>query len=397
MKIAHVLSWYIPELGYEENCLPAEEALAGNEVAVVASARTPDYLMEFDQLFDPLGSRAARPGVESDGAISVHRLRSTPSVHGQALLFGLGRTLQDMHPDVVHAHGAFAPSTIQCILLQKRLGFSLVVDDHSHIANLRLDRGYKQAYARLIRVVYTIAGHSVSSLMPINKSAELLLSRLLDLRKIRVEPTHLGADSRTFRPSVEQRARWRSSHGIGSDDVVILSTGKFHRGKDIHVLIEAFERISGTDPGAQLVLAGEGPDQYMKELHASAERLLELRRVHFLPFVSHKNLPEWYNGADIGVWPGDPTITVLEAMAAGLPSVLPDGDPAYARFMETGSCASFTRGSGTCLAGRLADLIADPSLRQRLGARARDVVVREFSWEVIAARTLEIYERAIAG
>ena len=36
-------------------------------------------------------------------------------------------------------------------------------------------------------------------------------------------------------------------------------------------------------------------------------------------FVSKEDLPSFYNTADTGVWPGSASITIIEAMAVGLP------------------------------------------------------------------------------
>ena len=41
MRIVHVIGHYIPGLGYEENCLPQQQAGMGHEVFLVTSNRLP--------------------------------------------------------------------------------------------------------------------------------------------------------------------------------------------------------------------------------------------------------------------------------------------------------------------------------------------------------------------
>jgi hypothetical protein len=43
MKIVHVMNWYIPNMGYQENILPAEQKKLGHEVYIITSDRIPHY------------------------------------------------------------------------------------------------------------------------------------------------------------------------------------------------------------------------------------------------------------------------------------------------------------------------------------------------------------------
>jgi glycosyltransferase involved in cell wall biosynthesis len=47
------------------------------------------------------------------------------------------------------------------------------------------------------------------------------------------------------------------------------------------------------------------------------------------------------------------------------------------------------------LADRLAELIKNPQLRDRLGLQAA-AVAQEFSWEIVAKRILNLYQEALS-
>ena len=49
------------------------------------------------------------------------------------------------------------------------------------------------------------------------------------------------------------------------------------------------------------------------------------------------------------------------------------------------------------LADALASLIENPSLRARMGAHGREIVIREFSEEIIFAQTLAIYRELLGS
>ena len=51
MKIVHVMSWYIPNMGYQENYLPTEQKKRGHDVEIITSDKIPPY-GGFELLFD---------------------------------------------------------------------------------------------------------------------------------------------------------------------------------------------------------------------------------------------------------------------------------------------------------------------------------------------------------
>ena len=43
MKIVHVMNWYIPNMGYQENFLPSEQKKLGYDVEIITSDRIPSF------------------------------------------------------------------------------------------------------------------------------------------------------------------------------------------------------------------------------------------------------------------------------------------------------------------------------------------------------------------
>lgn len=89
-------------------------------------------------------------------------------------------------------------------------------------------------------------------------------------------------------------------------------------------------------------------------------------------------------------------ISILEAMRAGLPVVATDvgGICESVRHEETGLLTR--HGDVDSLRGALARLIADPALRRALGAAGHQLWSAQFTASTMAARTLEVYQRALA-
>jgi glycosyltransferase involved in cell wall biosynthesis len=89
-------------------------------------------------------------------------------------------------------------------------------------------------------------------------------------------------------------------------------------------------------------------------------------------------------------------ISILEAMRAGLPVVATDvgGISESVREGETGFLTP--HGDVAGLRDALARLIADPALRLELGTAGRRLWRAQFTASTMAARTIEVYKRALA-
>lgn len=90
-------------------------------------------------------------------------------------------------------------------------------------------------------------------------------------------------------------------------------------------------------------------------------------------------------------------ISILEAMRAAMPVVATDvgGISESVRQEETGLLVN--RGDAAGLRNALARLIATPALRLALGSAGRRLWRARFTSSTMAARTVEVYERAIAA
>jgi phosphatidylinositol alpha-mannosyltransferase len=89
-------------------------------------------------------------------------------------------------------------------------------------------------------------------------------------------------------------------------------------------------------------------------------------------------------------------VILLEAMAARTAIVASDIE-AFRRVLAGGRAGrQFATGDPAALSAALAEVLADPALRERLAA-AGDDAVAPYDWTVIVAEVLRVYELAIAG
>lgn len=393
MKVVHVMNWYIPKMGYQENFLPAEQKKLGVGIEIITSDRVPEYNGYERNVGSIIGERIIGAGIFEENDVIIHRLPSLfeNEVNGQILLKGLVRKLKQLKPDIVQAHGAFSPLTLQVILCSKYLNYRVFVDDHSHALNFNTDTLSKQIYLSLTKIFYLFYGKRVCFWMPVTHSAKQILQSILKIPNEKIALLPLGADTSRFKKSMELRRIGRNEIKVKDDNFVILSSGKFDECKDTHILIKAFENIVKDYPNAYLLLLGNGPENYMAKLTYMINSAGLDRNVIFKSFVTNLELSKYYNAADIGVWPGDPSITVIEAVATGLPVIIPEDDPAYQILVENDSSICFERGNFYSLSTAILKLIKNESERCKLTEHSLNIVEEALSWNKVAARSVSIY------
>ncbi len=174
----------------------------------------------------------------------------------------------------------------------------------------------------------------------------------------------------------------------------VLAVGRLREPKDFVTLVRAAARLEASAVAVRI--AGDGPDR--PALEAEIARLGVGDRVELLG--ERADVPELLAAADAFVLPslseGMP-ISVLEAMAAGLPVVASDvgGVGELVRDGETGALVA--AGDSAALADALARLASDPAAPARQGQAGRRRVETEFSPAAFRAAHLAAYDAALAG
>lgn len=389
------MNWYVPNMGYEENFLPAEQAKLGHEVHIITSDRIPaweGYKRHVGRFID---NRVIGSGIFEDNNVTIHRLHCRFEVvnGGQVILKGLRKTLRELEPDVVQAHGTLTVLAILAVWYSKELGYKVFVDDHSHAGNFKVDSVLKKIYLRVATLFYRRYGQRVSCWMPVTYAAEEILRSFVNVASDRIEVTHLGADVTRFVKSDEDKAAGRALIGIGADDTLIITSGKFVERKDIDILIRAFHAVATNRNDIYLLLLGNGPEAYMQKIRTLATRSDARDRILFRDFVSNSELPLYYNAADLGVWPGIHSITVIEAAATGLPVILPEEDLAYHILFKKDAAIGFKRGDPDSLSDNIMKLLNDPALKSEIATNCASLVASTLSWRSIAQRLITLYSK----
>ncbi|MCK5773421.1 MAG: glycosyltransferase family 4 protein [Thermoplasmata archaeon] len=387
MKIAHVVSYFQPEFGYEEFYSAREQAALGHEVHVITSDRIFPF-NNVEKMLSDIGSehsgRSRGVGVSEVEGVVVHRLKTRYEILYDLIRYDdIVSELASISPDVVHAHIPWAYGSRESARAKARLGYSLIIDEHGYsttydqkrtFRNWLLDKEYR--FLRAPRARYALG--KADGVVAVSEETEAFLREFYGQKKIDMIP--LGVDHKRFRPDPEARERVRSELGIG-DGLLLITAGRLDRAKRIGSLIKAVGKMGSTD--VKMLVVGRGDDQYLDELKAMAGD-----NVIFQGFKTPEELSGLYNAADIGLW-GKASITIREAMGCGLPIVLLDHPDMRSLLRWDNGLA--VKDDPECIAGAVMGM--DEDVRRHMGAKGRMVVESELSVNVQARRLLKVYSR----
>ena len=223
---------------------------------------------------------------------------------------------------------------------------------------------------------------------------------LLDWEKIpphKVALIYNAVDLERFFPgSEEQRLEYRRQFGLPETAKVVLGAGRLQAQKNFPGFLEAAVSLSRLLPEVRFVIAGDGPDRTSLENLAQGLGLAD--RVKFLGFVT--KMRELYLASDVLFFPsffeGTP-MTVLEAMASGLPIVASEID---------GTAEILTDGVDALLAPaeqnqifvqRLATILQDQPLARRLAEQALGKVREHYGAPAMVREVENLYLKHLAA
>lgn len=285
--------------------------------------------------------------------------------HDYPVTPGIWRVLGESAPDCVVVSGwsTFASQAALAWCRVRRVPYLLLVESH--------DDGPKPGWRRRVKetIVPTVVGGADSVLVTGSLARDSVVSLGADPARVRVFANTV--DVERFGDLADRlsarREELRAGFGLGQDDVAVVTVARLAPEKGIDVLL----RAAGERP---VLVVGDGPER--ERLEALA-RDLGIRAT-FTGDRPLEGVLEAYVAADVFALLSSHEpwgVVVNEAAACGLPLVLSERVGAARDLLRDGENGFLVpAGDVDAAADALTRLASDPGLRERMGARSRELV-----------------------
>jgi len=331
--------------------------------------------------------------LEDVNGVKVHRIPSVliknlalPSVIPGMLLKGLEVARKC---DIIHAHLAFPPGFLGA-LLKRLTGKPLITTVQGGDAGIYPDSGL----GRFFPIIKPCVSYSLKNSDTTTAISDFLAQKSSELGATNIALVRNGTDTERFNPDVPFDAV-KEKYGIEGGPL-LLTVSRLVPKNGVDVLISAFARILKDFPKAKLIIAGDGPE--MEDLKALAKKERVEDSTYFLGYVQHDEIPAFMNMADAFIRVSLEEglgIVFTEAMACktpvvgtsvgGIPDVVDDG--------RTGFLVQPKDIDATAAA--INRILSDPEASRTMAERGYETIEREFSWQSIYAKMLEVYKTVL--
>lgn len=289
----------------------------------------------------------------------------------------LRRVLDERRIDLLHTHGYKA--NIYSRFAASRWRGTLVATCHNWPGRTPRMKFYAFLDQQLLRGFHRVAAVS-----------EEVKRKIPNAGAGRVQVIRNGVSLEPFDRTQDERSRQRVARR-DEGRVVVGFVGRLTDDKGARLLLEACRNISATFPRVSLLMVGDGAQRAQYETEFRSEKVLyagfrrEARRCYGCMDIFA--LPSYAEGLPM---------TILEAMAAGLP-VVATRIGQIPEVVEDGRTGILVEpGDREGLSEALCLLIGNPEESARMGARGYAGVVANYSAERMAEAYQRLYQEAAA-
>ena len=175
---------------------------------------------------------------------------------------------------------------------------------------------------------------------------------------------------------------------------VVLFLSRIDPKKGLEVLIEAFVEVKRMEPRALLAIGGAGDASVLAALRRRVESRGLASDVLWLGFLDEPSKLEAFGGADAFVLPSlseNFGIAAVEALAAGLPSVLTE-EVGVSRGVAAAKAGLVVAGEPREVSTALLRILGEAGLAEALSRNAQALVRESYSLEAMGRNLKRLYE-----
>lgn len=334
---------------------------------------------------------ATSEAITTEEGFTVYTPNSLGGMNSSACLQSLAANY-----DVLHSHNTYLSLNRDAVVAARRARVPICFHAHGALDPVAVNMGVLKALKKraYIRLVERRNLNQAQCVFALTENEKRQIARWGVTSEIVVVPNGIA---RFIEPTSAERGSFLLRHPELSSAEIVLYLGRVNSKKAIEILIDAFGRIASKFPHTKLVIAGDKDEhlEYTRRLEARIKELALDARVVWAGFVDENEKRSLLKLATVfshATHSEGMAISVLEAMAAKLPTVVSPGCYMNQAVADGALvCADVEAGS---LAREISLLLADSGARSELARKAACYVEKHHDWKVISGEITRHYANA---
>jgi glycosyltransferase involved in cell wall biosynthesis len=298
---------------------------------------------------------------------------------------GLYSLLEKLSPDVIFCHGIFI-SDYDIIIKYKdtHSKVKIYIDNHSDYYNTPVKKG-------ILHYIYRHF-YQIPLLKRLEKRTEVFwgvtpwrVDYMRDVFHLGIDKTDLlvmgGEDEKIhFSNKEEIKIEIRKKYGISTEDFLVVSGGKIDLTKNIHLLVDAVERL----PNVKLLIFGN--------IDLEVEPIIKNKlstNIIYAGWVNSTDVYDIFLAADLAVFPGTHSVLWEQACACGIPCIFKDWDKHMNHVDLGGNCLLLTDVTIDSIKAALLYIVNNKFIYNDMKNKAESKAIHYFSYNRIAKQAIQ--------
>ena len=323
MRIVHIIDFFHPSAGYQLNVLSKYIVKQGHEDYIVTGElkKVPKSLIDF---FGNEQINELDENYEKYTGVKIIRLPLKAYISGRAIFnSSLEKTVDNLKPDILFIHDIDTFVGIQFILRINKLKYPVVFN------STMLEMASMNPFRKQFRWFYKkfVTPKIIKfQLKSIRIQDDNYLEKCLGIPISQCPFISVGSDTMLFQPNDIVKQKFREKYNLSKDDFVVIYTGKLVESKGAKLLAETFKEKLQNKKNINIVLivVGNTSGEYGQEIEELFNKS-ENRIIRF-PTQKYMDLAQYYQAADLSVFPKECSLSFYDAQACGLPVLSEDNN-----------------------------------------------------------------------
>lgn len=369
--------FYVEGAGYQENILPRKHKQLGYDVSIISKSifydnnkktirREPSTYYNKDGIQVTILDNAKKHFWSN---ISRSRLAFFDRVTE-----GLYDTLEAEKPDIIFEHGLSVKDTEDIVRFVKNHSqVKLFIDQHGDYYNTPIKS------KSIIENILLFLRHRVYHRIVAKKSMPYVdcfwgttpwrvqfLKEVYGVEEKKCDLLVMGGDESYihWNDRFNIRKEKRKQLGINEKDFVIITGGKIDKAKNVHLLVEAIQKLQSCC--VKLLLFGVQTDDMKDYFHSMKDTFIDLG------WLDSNDVYDWFLAADLAVFPGTHSVLWEQAAACGIPLICKFWE-GMQHINVSNNCRFLLEDSSVAIKNELGILIGNKSFYNEMKKCAEDI------------------------